>query len=147
VALVHDFEIEFPVPTQVGRGGGAIPPSKVLRVVSPQAEFQIAFKVEPKTAKQPLRLTGRVVGFDPGPNTKVYAINEDESKPAQVNVFASIFVLGGLRVKLQGQPVDVPLSNVQLRGFDIRSVSPLDPSGWIRVNLVRTSTSPAAGIQ
>ena len=55
--------------------------------------------------------------------------------------------LDGLKTKLQGQPIDIPLSNLQLRGFAIQSVSPLDPSGWIRVNLVRVSSSPAAGIQ
>jgi hypothetical protein len=147
VALIPDFEIEVPVPPQVARGGGALPPSKVLRIVSPMAEFQLAFKVEAKTEKEPLRLTGRVESFDPGPAAKVYAVNEDENHPTPLTAFASIFVLGGLRVKLQGQPVDIPLSNLQLRGFEIRSVSPLDPSGWIRANLVRTSASPAAGIQ
>ncbi len=120
---------------------------KVLRLSAPQAEFAISFKVEPQTAKEPLRLTGRIESFDPGPNAKVYAINEDETKATPLNAFASIFVLGGLRTKLQGQPIDVPLSNLQLRGFAITSVSPLDPSGWIRVNLVRTSSSPTAGIQ
>ena len=149
VALVNDFQIDVPVPPQVakGGGGGALPPSKVLRLSSPQAEFVISFKVTPQTEKEPLRLTGRIEGFDPGPNAKVYAINEDESQATQLNAFTSIFVLGGFRTKLQGQPIDIPLSNVQLRGFAIQSVSPLDPSGWIRVNLVRVSQSPTAGIQ
>jgi hypothetical protein len=146
VALVNDFQIEVPVPPQA-ENSGALPPSKVLRLSSPQAEFAISFKVEPQTAKEPLRLTGRIESFDPGPNAKVYAINEDETKATPLNAFASILVLGGLRTKLQGQPIDVPLSNLQLRGFAITSVSPLDPSGWIRVNLVRTSSSPTAGIQ
>lgn len=148
VALIHDFQIEVPVPPQMAKGGGgALPPAKILRVVSPQAEFVIAFKVEPQTATEPLRLTGRIENFDPGPNAKVYAINDDENQAKPLNAFASIFVLGGFRTKLQGQPVDIPLSNLQLRGFAIQSVSPLDPSGWIRVNLVRTSWSPTAGIQ
>ena len=55
--------------------------------------------------------------------------------------------MGIFRSKVQGQPIDVPLSNLQLHGFAIREVSPLDPTGWIRVSLVRTSSSPAAGIR
>lgn len=148
VALINNFEIEVPVPAQVAKGGGgALPPAKVLKIVSPQAEFVIAFKVEPKTATEPLRLAGRIESFDPGPRAKVYAINDDEKQAKPLNAFASIFVLGGFRTKLQGQPIDIPLSNLQLQGFAIQSVSPLDPSGWIRVNLVRTSQSPTAGIR
>lgn len=149
VALVNDFQIDVPVPPQVTQnaGGRALPPAKVFRIVSPQAEFAIAFKISPQAEKEPLRLTGRIEGFDPGPNAKVYAINDDENQATPLNALAQIFVLGGFRTKLQGQPIDAPLSDVQLRGFAVRSVSSLDPSGWIRVNLERTSSSPAAGIQ
>jgi hypothetical protein len=55
-------------------------------------------------------------------------------------------VLNIFKSRLRGQPVDIPLSNLQLRGFAIREVTSLDPTGWIRVNLMRTSLSPAAGI-
>ena len=146
VALVNDFQLEVPAPANMAKGGFAGPPARVLRLTSPQAEFTIAFKVEPQTASQPLRLTGRIEGFDAGPQAKVYAINEDENQATPMNAFAGSFVVGAFRSKIQGQPIDVPLSNLQMRGFAIRSVSPLDPSGWIRVNLVRTSASPAAGI-
>ena len=53
-------------------------------------------------------------------------------------------MLGAIRSRLQGQPIDVPLSNLPLRGFALQSVSPLDPSGWIRVNLVRVANGPLA---
>lgn len=147
VALVNDFQIEVPVPPQNAKGGAGAPPARVFRIVSPQAEFVISFKVEAKSEKEPLRLTGRIEGFDPGPNAKIYGINEDENQATQVGPLPTFVILGVFRSKLQGQPIDIPLSNVQLRGFAIRSVSPLDPSGWIRVNLDRTSNSPAAGIQ
>jgi hypothetical protein len=74
-------------------------------------------------------------------------VDEDDSKAQPLTVFASALIMGVIRTKIQGQPVDIPLSDLKLRGFAIRGVSPLDPSGWIRVNLARTSTSPAAGIQ
>ena len=146
VAIVHDFMIEVPAPPAAEKGGVAGPPAQVYRVTSPDAEFVISFKVTPQTEKEPVRLTGRIESFDPGPQAKVFAVNEDENKPTQLTTFASVFVLGIFRTKLQGQPIDVPLSNLQLRGFAIESVSPLDPSGWIRANLVRTSESPAAGV-
>jgi hypothetical protein len=147
IATVHDFQIEVPAPPQAARGGVAGPPARVFRISSPNAEFAVSFKVEPRTDKEPLRLTGRIEGFDPGPQARVYSLNDDESKPTALTPIATVFVLGIMRSKLQGQPIDVPLSNLQLRGFTITSVSPLDPSGWIRVNLARTSVSPGAGIQ
>ncbi|GAC1465699.1 MAG: hypothetical protein NVSMB9_05560 [Isosphaeraceae bacterium] len=147
VVLINDFEIEVPAPPQAAKGGVAGPPARVYRMTSPQAEFVIAFKVEAQTERDPLRLTGRVEGFDPGPRARVFAVNEDENQPAPLTAFTGSFVMGVFRSKVQGQPIDVPLSNLQLRGFAIQSVSPLDPSGWIRVNLVRTMMNPAPGLQ
>ena len=40
--------------------------------------------------------------------------------------------------------VGLTLIGIWLYGFAIRSVSPLDPSGWMRVNLVRTGPSKVA---
>jgi len=147
VAIVHDFQLEVPAPPTAARGGAAGPPARVYRISSPAAEFVISFKVEAQPAGAPLRLTGRIEDMNPGLNAKVYAINEDENQPTALPAFPATIVLGVFRSKLRGQPIDVPLNNAQLRGFAIRSVSPLDPSGWIRVNLVRTSFSPAAGVQ
>jgi hypothetical protein len=147
VAIVHDFELEVPAPAQMAQGGMAGPPAQVYRISAPEAEFSIAFKVEAKSQTEPLRLAGQIVGFDPGPGAKVFAVNDDEKKAEPLTPFTTALVLGFFRARLQGQPIDAPLSNLQLRGFAIRSVSPLDPTGWIRVNLVRTSESPAAGIQ
>lgn len=119
----------------------------MYRIVSPRAEFSISFKVTTETQSSPVRLSGKIEEVDLGPQAKVYALTDDEAKAQQLNAFTASFVKGILQTKLQGQPVDVPLSNLQLRGFAIRDVSPLDPTGWIRVNLARTSASPAAGIQ
>jgi hypothetical protein len=148
VASVHDLQIEVPVPPRLARGGlGGLPPARVYRIVAPAAEFTIEFKVEAKTEREPLRLSGRIDDFDPGPGAKVFSLNEDENQATSLTTFSAAPILTALRLRVRGQPIDVPLSDLQLRGFAIRSVSPLDPSGWIRVNLERTSDSPAAGIQ
>ena len=84
------------------------------------------------------RLTGRVEGFDAGPGAKVFALNEDENKPVPLPAFTSAIALGVLRNRIQGQPIDVPLNDPNLRGLAINHVSPLDPSGWMRVVLTPT---------
>jgi hypothetical protein len=147
VALVPDFQLEVPAPEQAAQGGLGGIKAKVLRVVSPQAEFVISFKITPQTEKEPVRLTGRVEGFDPGPQGRVFAVNDAEKQATQINAFSSALILGVFRAKLQGQPIDVPLSNLKMEGFAIRDVSNLDPTGWMRVNLARTSPSPAAGVR
>ena len=150
VAGVHDFQLDVPVPPRKsGLGSLAGPAAKVYRITAKRAEFVISFQVTPETQSSPVRLSGKIESFDPGtsPNTKVYALNDDESKAQELTIFSAAPVLGFLRTRIEGRPIDVPLSNLQLRGFAIREVSALDPTGWIRVQLVRTSASPTAGIQ
>ena len=147
VAIVHDFQLEVPAPAQMAKGGLAGAPAKVLRIVSPAAEFALSYKVESKTEAEPLRLAARIEDFDPGPQGKIYLINDDEAKATPMNPIAQTIAFTTIRNRLRGQPIDVPLSRLQLRGFAVRSVTPPDPSGWVRVTLDRTSASPAAGIQ
>jgi hypothetical protein len=136
VALVHDFLIEVPAPEQSAQAGSMSgPPAKVYRITAPKSEFTISFKITPESQKTPLRLAGRIEAFDPGPGAKVFAVNEDENKAVPLTTFTAAFVLGMFRAKMQGQPVDVPLSNFKLKGFVINSVSGLDPSGWMRLVL------------
>lgn len=144
VALVRDFQLDVPAPKQAAGGGLAGPPAKVYRFVAPAAEFTVSFKVEPATAGEPLRLVGKVESFDPGPGAKVFAINDDEANATELKGLTPALIYGVFRSKIAGQPINVPLNNLDLRGFVIRSVSPLDPSGWIRVNLDRTYAVPLA---
>ena len=147
VALVNDFQLEVPAPQAAAKGGLAGPPAQVYRIVSPQAEFVISFKITPQSQQEPVRLAGRIEGFDPGPHAKIFAVNEDESQAEPLTAFTSTIFVGIMRSRIQGQPINVPLSNLKLQGFEIEAVSDLDPSGWIRVKLVRTSPSPAAGVR
>jgi hypothetical protein len=43
---------------------------------------------------------------------------------------------------LRSQPIDVSLAQLHLPGFSIRSVSQLDPSGWVRVGLEPNPDGP-----
>ena len=115
----------------------------MYRLTSPLAEVSITFKIEPQSATQPLRLTGRIVGFDQGPDARIFAVRDDEAKAEQLTRFTSTIIFGVMRAKLVGQPIDVPLRKLDIPGFTLRSVSPLDPSGWIRVILDRTGPFPA----
>jgi hypothetical protein len=143
VVLIHDFQVEVPAPRTTA-GGATGPPAKVYRLTSPLLELSITFKIEPPSATEPLRLTGRIVGFDPGSAGRIYALQDDDSKPQQLTAFTSALVFGVMRAKLQGIPLNVPLRKVDVPGFALRSVSPLDPSGWIRVVLDRNAAYPAA---
>lgn len=137
VALVHDLVLEVPAPEAAARGGLLGPAARVYRFEIPRAEFVISFQVRPAVDTQPIRLTGRVEDFDAGRGFEVYALDEDEDKPAKLNVLRRAAVIAGLTTQLEGRPIDLPFSNVQLPGFALQSVSPLDPSGWMRVTLTR----------
>ena len=73
VALVHNFAIEVPAPAQAAALGG---PARILRMEAPNAEFEIEFKVEVAKEDVPIKLLGRIVGFDAGPGAKVFTIDQ-----------------------------------------------------------------------
>jgi hypothetical protein len=135
VAIVHDFSLEVPAPEAAAKGGLTGPPARIYRIEAPAAEFAISFQVAPAQNDQPIRLKGKVEGFDAGPGAKVFAINDDEAKAQQLSALTAQIVLAGFRGKIQGQPIDVPLADLNIPGFTLNSVSPVDPSGWMRVIL------------
>ena len=144
VAIVHDFLLEVPAPASAARGGLAGPAARIYRITAPDAEFDIEFHVEPVTPSGPLRLAGKIVGFDPGPKAQVYALNASETEATPLPAFTNSLVLSVFGNKLKGQPIDVPLGNLNLPGFALTGVSPLDPSGWIRFNLMPNGAPVAA---
>jgi hypothetical protein len=145
VALVHDFTIEVPAPKQLPGLGRLLrgPAYRVYRIAAPQAEFVISLKVEPARGELPIRLAGRLESVDFGANATVTGLGEDEEKGTPLGRLLAAGVLGTLQNRLQGQPINVPLSAVRLPGFALNSVTPLDPSGWVRITL--TKTGDAAG--
>ncbi len=140
VVLIHDFQIDVPAPDPNAGGNMLGVQAKVLRIKVPQAEIAISYQVD-TTSKTP-RVKGKVEEFNPGTNAQVIAINDDENKGTPLTRFTTAFVMGALGTKIRSQNIDVALDQLKLPGFAIHSVSPLDPSGWMRVNLVRTEVGP-----
>ncbi len=143
VASVHGFTLEVPAPESAAKGGLFGPPAKIYRIEAPEAEFAVSFQVSPASGDQPIRLKGKIEGFDPGPRTRILAINEDESKAVALSGLNSTPILAVFGSKLKGMPIDVPLANVNIPGFVLTSVSPVDPTGWMRVVL---SPAPVAAV-
>lgn len=137
VVVVRDFQVEVgvPRPTGIGNllGGGA---ARVYRYRAPVAELTVSFQVLPPAAGQPLRLSGKIDAIDLGTNSKVESVGaqEDEAQPvSNLMRAAAVSVLMG---RVAGQDIELPLTAVQIpQGFAIKSVSPLDPTGWMRLVL------------
>ena len=50
-------------------------------------------------------------------------------------------MISALGARLRSLPIVANLDNLNLRGFAIQSITPLDPSGWVRVSLARAQTA------
>ena len=141
VALVRDFQLDAPAPDQ--RSGGAMlgVPAKVLRFKAPLVEVALSYQLDQSTPGS-LQLKGKIEEFNPGTGGEMLAINDDESQAKPLTRFRSAIVMTALAARMRGQNMDINLDQLQLPGFAIQSVSPPDPSGWRRINLVRTGGTP-----
>ena len=93
------------------------------------------------------RVKAKLEDFTPSPTSQVLAFNDDESKPtASEPVQRSAGAQRPWRLGCESQPIDASLDNLKLRGFAIQSISPLDPSGWVRLSLTRRPGAPPAGV-
>ena len=135
VALIHDLQLDVPAPEKEAKGGIVGAAAKIYRIKVPLAEVALSYQVD-SSKPDALRVHGKVEDFNPGTNAEVLAINDDETKAVPL-AFSAAIVLGALGGKLRSQSIDVPLDQLKLPGFTIRSISPLDPSGWVRVSLDR----------
>jgi len=139
VALVKDVEIDLPAPDPNSQGGGAVGANaKVLRMKLPQAEIALSYQVEPRSATS-YHVNAKIEDVTVPPSAQVVSINESEADAKPLNRFSGALVITAVLGRLRAQPIDANLDNVRLPGLAIRSVSPVDPSGWVRVNLVRTN--------
>ncbi len=137
VAIVPGMTIEVPAPEQATQGGGlGGPAAQVYRIVAPRAEFQFSFTIEPGQGANPPELKGTLQGFEPGQGVKVYAINEDEQQAQALNAFTANIIAAAVSTKLKGRPLEVQLNQLQRPGLALGEVSPLDPSGWMRIVLL-----------
>ena len=133
VALVKDFQMDVPAPPGGLLGGNA----KVLRFLVPTAEFVLSFHAANDASGRPSVLDAKVEDLVWGAGSKVQTIGDDESRPTTMGPFQANIALAGFRTKLQQVPIQAPLTALKVPGFDLSRISPLDPSGWIRVVLVR----------
>ncbi len=140
VALVRDFQLDVPAPG--GEGGGLLGvPAKVLRIKSPLVEVALSYELDPSTPGA-LRLKSKIQEFNAGTRSEVIAINDDENEGKPLTRFQSAIVASALGTKIRTQQINLDLDTLKLPGFKIQSVSPLDPTGWARINLVRVVTKP-----
>jgi hypothetical protein len=145
VALIHDLQLEVPAPENQEKGGFVGAPAKIYRIKIPLTEISLSYKVD--TSKPgAMRVQGKVEDFNPGADGQVFAIADDETKAALLSRFSTAFVLGAVGGQLRQQPIDVTLDQVKIPGLLIRSISPLDPSGWVRVNLERDPSYPLPAV-
>ncbi|WP_165249825.1 hypothetical protein [Paludisphaera soli] len=139
VAIVKDLELDVPAPdpsSQAGRAVGA--GAKVLRIKLPQAEIALSYKVEPRSASS-YHLGAKIEDITVPPTAQVVTIRDSEDQAQPLNRFSGALVITALLGRIRTQPIDANLDNVRIPGLAIQSVSSVDPSGWVRVNLVRTN--------
>jgi hypothetical protein len=101
----------------------------------PNAEFILSYKAVSNGSSPPTELDVKVEDFVHSTNSKVQTIFDDESKPAPMGPFQANLALLGFKNKLQQVPIKIPLSSLDIPGFNLTEVSPLDPSCWMRVVL------------
>src|SRR5262249_60390681 len=109
-------------------------------------EVALSYQLDTSTPGS-LRLKGKIQEFNPGTTGEVIGINDDETQGRPLTRFQSAIVMTALGTRVRSQNIDVSLDQLRLPGFQIRSVSPMDPSGWARVNLVRTTGMPVPAAQ
>ncbi len=141
IALVRDFQLDVPAPDPQAGGNLLGVPAKILRLKAPLVEVALSYQLDTSTPGS-VRLKGKIQEFNPGTTGEVIAINDDENQGKPLTRFQSAIVMTALGAKIRSQNVDVALDQLRLPGFKIQSVSPLDPTGWARVNLVRTEVGP-----
>jgi len=139
VAIIHDVEIDVPAPdasTPAGRALGAN--ARVLRVKMPRVEIALSHEVE-SSAPGSHQIRAKIEEFTPAPTSQALAIRESEADAAPLTRFSGALVITAVGAKLRSQPIEANLDNLRLPGYAIQSISPLDPTGWVRLNLVKTA--------
>jgi hypothetical protein len=141
VALVRDLELDVPAPDRQAGGALLNVPAKILRLRAPLVEVALSYQLDASRPGSP-RLKVKLQEFNPGAAGEVIALSDNEKQGKPLTRLQSTIVMTALLVKIRSQNFDVDLDQIRLPGFRIRSVSPADPSGWARVNLVATTGTP-----
>ncbi len=116
VAIVHDLQIDLPVPAQMANSPLAGAKAKIYRLDAKTAEF--VFEIKPVT--QPdgtIRLTGNLKELNTSPGSRVLAINDDEAKALPLDPFRSVLIYQGFANAIKAKPLDLPVQNLKLQGL------------------------------
>ncbi len=136
VVLINNLQVDIPAPGD-----------KVYRVKSPQTEVILNFAIVPNPGTSQVKASMKLVDLNFGTRATVSQITSDEGDGRPVP-FSGVF-LNLARGTLRNRLFEVPIDASQLRGFSLKKVYPLDPSGWIRVVLGPGGTvaTPASSAQ
>ena len=136
----------MPAPEQEAKGGIVGAAAKIYQIKIPLLEIAVSYTVD-SSKPDDIRVHGRVEDFNPGTNAQVLAITDDETKGQSLSRFSAAIVIGAVGGRLRAQPINVAINKLKLPpGISIRSISPLDPSGWMRVSLNHQPGSPVPPI-
>ncbi len=145
VALIRDLQLDVPAPDQEANGGVVGAAAKIYHIKIPLLEVALSYHVDSSPGDE-LRIRAKIEDFNPGTNAEVLAITDDETKGKSLSRFSSAIVLGAVGGKLRSRPIDADLKQLKIPGISIRSISRLDPSGWMRVGLNREPLTPLAPV-
>jgi hypothetical protein len=135
VAIFRDVALDIPAPDPKSQAGSMLSvPAKTLRVKIPLLEVAFSCQIETPEPKS-RRIKAKIEDLSPSPASQVFALNDDESKPASLTRFSGALILSAMAARIRTLPIVGNLDDLKLPGFTIQSMSPLDPSGWVRVNL------------
>ena len=134
---VPDFQIDIPAPPQIA-GGGAIagPAASVYRISAPSANVGLSLFLDRSNPAAPPTLKAKVTSFNLDPKLSVKAIQQDEGAAQALNPILARLVSTGLSSRIVGQTFDLPVSALNRPDVALMDVSPLDPSGWLRLILM-----------
>jgi hypothetical protein len=138
VGFLHDLQLDVPAPSLEARGVIG-PPAKIYRIKMPNVELVASYQFDLPSPGS-LRMRLKVEDFLPGAGAEVLAIGDDITKTPSLSRFSTGIVIGALGARLRNRPpFEIFPDQSPLRGFTVQSVTPPDPSGWARVNLVRAA--------
>ncbi len=148
--VIRNLVIEVPAPDNFNLGGELFnrnAPSrdvKAIRFEFGRFELNTKLQVTPTKNGQSLSLKGGVSGFDlGGRETTVSTLGAEESDAQQLNLVyrsgALAIVIEQLRDRTFSE--EISLSG-QLPGLLINSISEINPTGWIRISVVRDASRP-----
>lgn len=142
VIAFENLTFEIPAPAQAVTASVLTgPAAQVYRIEAPQPEFVVELSVEPTSPGVAPRVLGKIISFDPGPGLKVSAIDQDPSTTAPLNLVQARIVTTAFATQIAGQTLPLPSEAFNRPGLVLRSVSLLDPSGWMRVTVLPTATT------